>query len=123
LYRLSADQGNAEAQACLGYMYDHGRGVPRDHPEACRLYRLSAEQGHMLGQFCLGLMYVAGRGVPQDYVLAYMWSSLSAAAGYEQAVRSCKWIVKLLTPSQVAEARRLALAWKPVERRLISLGN
>jgi hypothetical protein len=29
-----AEQGNADAQKCLGYMYDTGQGVPQDYAEA-----------------------------------------------------------------------------------------
>jgi TPR repeat protein len=33
-WRLSAEQGLAEAPANLGVMYDNGRGVPQDYAEA-----------------------------------------------------------------------------------------
>ena len=54
-YRLSAEQGYAEAQFNLGFMYDNGEGVPQDYKEAVKWYRLSAEQGNALGQYNLGL--------------------------------------------------------------------
>jgi TPR repeat protein len=47
LLKISADQGNAEAQTDLAMLYSFGeRGLPQDHREAERLYRLAARQGH-----------------------------------------------------------------------------
>ena len=66
LFRLSAEQGNANGQNNLGVMYKNGRGVVQDDGEAVRLFRLSAEQGNAAGQHNLGVMYKNGRGVVQD---------------------------------------------------------
>ena len=44
LYRLAAEQGDANAQYNLGRMYDLGQGVARDHEEAVRWYRLADGQ-------------------------------------------------------------------------------
>ena len=35
-FRVEAEQGNAEAQANLGVMFDFGQGVPEDDAEAVR---------------------------------------------------------------------------------------
>jgi len=51
LYRLAADQGNAQGQSGLGWFYEHGRGgAAKDDHEAARLYRLAADQGDAQGQ-------------------------------------------------------------------------
>ena len=42
LIRPLADQGNAEAQNNLGFMYDIGQGVPQDYVQAHKWYNLSA---------------------------------------------------------------------------------
>ena len=52
-----AEHGDAGAQYNLGFMYDHGQGVPQDYAEAVRWYRLAAGQGNADAQFNLGLMY------------------------------------------------------------------
>ena len=62
-----AEQGNADAQFNLGFMYEYGKGVPQDYQQAAKWYKLAANQGHAYGQYNLGLMYVQGDGVPQDY--------------------------------------------------------
>ena len=45
-YRKAADQGDADAQFCLGVMYYNGNGVKQDYAEAVRWYFKAAEQGH-----------------------------------------------------------------------------
>ena len=41
-----AEQGDADAQFNLGYLYESGRGVSQDYNEAAKWYRKAAEQGH-----------------------------------------------------------------------------
>ena len=57
LYRLSAEQGFAQAQHNLALMYEYGQGVPQDYKEAIKWYRLSAEQGYADAQHNLELLY------------------------------------------------------------------
>ena len=117
-YRLSADQGFADAQYRLGVMYVNGRGVPKDYLEAARLYRLAADQGNGSGQMGLGASYAEGKGVPKDYVQAYFWFTLAAVnAGNPVVAKMRDWVEKNLTPEQVAEAQRLAREWKPKDAK------
>jgi TPR repeat protein len=58
-------------------------------------------------------MYAHGLGVPQDYVEAHMWLNLSAAQGDREAKKYRDWLAEKMTPSQIAEAQRLAREWKP----------
>ena len=83
--RHAAEQGDADAQVNLGYMYDNGRGVPQDDAEAVRWYRLAAEQGNARAQFFLGGEYAAGDGVPQDDAEAVRWFRLAAEQGHALA--------------------------------------
>ena len=76
-----AEQGDAVAQAGLGFMYEKGKGVPQDYAEALRWYRLAAEQGHAIAQVNLGTIYYQGWGVPQDYKEAVRWFRLAADQG------------------------------------------
>ena len=46
-YRKAAEQGYAEAQTNLGWMYEKGRGVPQDDSEAIKWYQKAAIQGHV----------------------------------------------------------------------------
>ena len=60
-------------------------------------------------------MYANGRGVLQDYVQAYMWINLAASrlTGAEQrdAVEQRNSVAQRMTPTQIAEAQRLAREW------------
>ena len=60
-----AEQGDANAQFFLGWMYYKGLGVPKDDKTAVKWYTLAAEQGYANAQDHLGFMYYEGRGVPQ----------------------------------------------------------
>ena len=110
---LAASQGHPNAQSNLGAMYNGGIGVPQNYTEAAKWYRLAANQGTTAAQFNLALMYYNGLGVPQNYVLSYMWLSLSAAQGNQRAVENRDLIVQIMTPSQIAEAQKLAAEWRP----------
>ncbi|MGZ8447263.1 MAG: tetratricopeptide repeat protein [Candidatus Deferrimicrobiaceae bacterium] len=119
-YRMAAEHGIPEAQHNLGLMYQKAQGVPQNYAEAAKWYRRAAEQGMADSQVNLGMMYYHGQGVPRDYVLAHMWLDL-AASQYPASVREnlndavhYKDIVNsLMTPAQIAEAKRLAREWKP----------
>ena len=81
LLRPLAEQGDADAQFNLGFLYAKGEGVPQDHAEAVKWYRLAAEQGNAQAQNDLGASYVNGEGVPQDYAEAVKWYRLAAEQG------------------------------------------
>ena len=83
--RQAAEQGDAEAQYALGFMYATGEGVSKDEPEAVRWYRLAADQGYASAQYFLGVMYADGRGVSKDEAEAVRWYRLAADQGYASA--------------------------------------
>jgi TPR repeat protein len=83
-----------------------------DYATALKEWRPLAEQGDANTQHNLGLMYYNGRGVPQDYVQAHMWWNLAAAAGQKNAAKNRDIIARQMTPSQIAEAQRLAKGGK-----------
>jgi TPR repeat protein len=112
-----AEQGNPEAQALLGFMYEFGRGVPQNQVVAVHWYTCAAEQGSPSGQYHLGLMYDKGHGVPRSAVLAYMWLSLAAAnappAERDYYLRIRDAVATKLNPAQLAEAQLLSYNWQP----------
>ncbi len=85
LWKHLAGQGNAEAQAKLGWMFQTGAGVPQDHQQAFAWYQKAAEQGHAVAQNNLGVMYEKGWGVELDYSKAARWYQASAQQGYRYA--------------------------------------
>jgi len=80
-----AEQGYAQAQSNLGFMYAKGKGVPQDHKTAVKWYTLAAEQGNAKAQSNLGVKYDKGEGVPQDDKTAVKWYTLAAEQGDAKA--------------------------------------
>ncbi len=69
LFRMAAEQGNADAQFQLGYLYENGRGVSRDEAESAKWYRKAAEQGNSSAQQNLERLLAAwtsGRGPTEE---------------------------------------------------------
>lgn len=83
--RKAAEQGDAESQNEMGFIYVTGKGVPQDFGEALRWYGLSADQEHAEAQFNLGLMYDYGRGVGEDDREASVWYRKAANQGEADA--------------------------------------
>lgn len=83
--KLSAEQGDAEAQFTLAGMYVVGNGVEEDAVEAFKWYRLSAEQGNDKAYCALGKIYFYGYGIKQNYKEALMWFKLAADKGNVKA--------------------------------------
>ena len=85
LFRKSAEQANAKAQAMLGVLYGRGLGVAADHQQAASWYRKAAEQGDAHAQYNLGRMYNLGLGVAKDDRQAVVWFLKAAEQGTAQA--------------------------------------
>jgi hypothetical protein len=111
-FTKAAEAGNADAQYNLALMYFGGQGVPQDYQQAAQWYTKAAEAGIAPAQNNLALMYAKGLGVPQDYVFAHMWANLAAIKNSEY-VKGRDAIATFMTPSQIAEAQKLARRWKP----------
>ena len=110
-YRRAADQGQVEAQYNLGVMYYEGKGVPQNYKTAAQWYIRAADQGSVRAQNNLGVMYALGEGVPQDYVHAHMWANIAASSGENNAAELRNFTEKQMTPSQIADAQKLAQEW------------
>ena len=72
-YRMSAEQGFAEAQYNLGMMYYNGDGVETNKLEAAKWYRKAADQGNIRAQFQISKLYALGEGVERDVNEAAKW--------------------------------------------------
>ena len=81
LFQKAADQGNANAQNCLGVMYRNGYGVTKDDAKAVEWYQKAANQGDATAQNNLGHMYHDGYGVPKDDAKALEWYQKAADQG------------------------------------------
>ena len=83
--RKAAEQGDADAQSRLGYMYFEGKGVGQNYAEAVKWFRKAAEQGDVYAQNGLGNMYFEGKDVEQNYAEAVKWYHKAAEQGNANA--------------------------------------
>ncbi len=84
-FQQAAQQGHAEAQYTLAWMYAQGRGVSQDLQQAAKLFRRAALKGYAEAQYHLGLMYIQGMGVPRNHTQAAHWFVKAAIQGHVAA--------------------------------------
>jgi uncharacterized protein len=77
----SKAQDNSAAEFLLGYMYEHGQGVPRNYGKAVENYRAAALEGHSTAENNLASLYQHGQGVPKNMSKAFEWYLASAQQG------------------------------------------
>ncbi|MGY2849535.1 TPR repeat protein [Bradyrhizobium sp. USDA 4518] len=113
----AAERGNPRALGMLGFLYEHGFGVPQAYAAAADCYYRGAVQGDPFAQAQLGLMYDKGHGVPTDFVLAYKWLNLAAARsnGRQRDVylRFRDAVASKLSTYEIIAGQRFALEWAP----------
>ena len=85
LWQPLAEQGDADAQFILGYMYNKGEGVAENDAEAVKWYRKAADQGYAEAQNNLGAMYDKGYGVAENDAEAAKWYRKAADQGHADA--------------------------------------
>src|SRR5208283_1546947 len=61
-----ARQNNPRARVLLGWLYENGRGLPRDYAKAAENYQAAALQNLSAAQDNLGKLYELGLGVPKN---------------------------------------------------------
>ena len=76
---MAADQSYAHAQFKLGFLNEHGLGVPRNRTEAMKWYRLAADQGGAVHQFVFGIFLRSSRSNATE---AMKWFRLAADQGH-----------------------------------------
>jgi TPR repeat protein len=85
-FSKAAEQGYADAQSILGFMYLFGVGVEQNSKEAIKWYTRAAEQGHAEAQCHLGSMYFGGiNGVERNSKEAIKWCTKAAEQGNAKA--------------------------------------
>jgi TPR repeat protein len=112
-----AEHGNARALGLLGFMYEHGFGVPQAYDAAFDLYCRGAVLGNPFAQAQLGLMYDKGHGTHQDFIQAYKWLDLAAARSRgrdrDAYARFRDAVASKMSRDEIIVGQRLALSWVP----------
>ncbi len=81
-----AEQGDRSAQTRLAWMYEAGRGVPRNLDEAARRFTAAAEAGDPEAQYALAVMFRTGKGKERDLAQSEAWLRHAAGQNYPAAV-------------------------------------
>lgn len=85
-WRPLAEQGDAEAQYALGWMYHNGYGLVTDDLAAKAWWEKAVAQGHTDAMFSLGTLYSVGSSaIVRDYPNAMRLWTRAAAAGHVNA--------------------------------------
>ena len=105
--------GDRIGQFNLGMLYEHGKGVKKDHPIAVKWYLLAAKAGLADAQFELGYLLEKGTASgtvldTPDFVGAVHWYSRAANQGFGPAQQN---LAPLYMNGQ-GTARDLTLAYK-----------
>ncbi len=126
LRKKAAETGNDLAQYNLALKYLEGKIVRKDVNAAVVLLKSAARQNLQGAMFNLGVLFVEGQAIPQDLVRSYMWFEVTSSwkpgpggdrpigsvAGIgERATGIKKMLIARMSPTQIAEAHRLAREW------------
>jgi TPR repeat protein len=117
-YQKAATLGGlADAQYALGRMYERGRDVARNVHTAVDSYRKAADQGHTEAQIALGRLLSGRSDDLMNAIDAHMWFNLAASRWTSEsqrvrAVRLRDALAASMTPGQLLEAARRAIAWQ-----------
>lgn len=84
-WRPLAEQGHAEAQYHIGWLYANGNGLAVDVERALAYWHQAAGQGHADAQFAVGLAYTTGEGMKKDLDEAVRWYLQAARQGHPDA--------------------------------------
>jgi TPR repeat protein len=85
-FEKAAAAGHPEALRMLGYLFDSGKGMPKDDGQAAEHYRRAAELGDAFAQLNLATMIDHARGgLTRDLDLAIDWLRRAADQGLHQA--------------------------------------
>ena len=83
LYKGLAEQGNAEAQNNLAWMYTNGKGVDANPEKGIEWNLKAAEEGNLNAQYIIATHYVKGEYLPKNDSLAFHWHQQAALRGYQ----------------------------------------
>ena len=84
-FEKAANQGFAEAQCSLGWMYENGEGIPQDGQKAVKWYKKAVEQGDKKAAYNLGVIYGIGKLIDKDATRAVRWFKEAAEKGLIEA--------------------------------------
>ncbi|CAH0532978.1 hypothetical protein VST7929_00829 [Vibrio stylophorae] len=92
LFRILAEQGDANAQFYYALMHQRGNGVPVDLEKAETWYLKAAKQQQLDAQYHLGLLYHDAPKPMQNYQQAMNWYYKAARQGHLMAINNIGYL-------------------------------
>lgn len=86
LLRQAASQEDARAMGFLGVLTSLGRGIDKNHEDACAWFRQAAVRGDVRSQTVFGICLVNGLGVAKNHDEAAYWLFKAGMAGSLEAI-------------------------------------
>ena len=83
--KQSAENGDVNAQAELGYSYQYGDGVDKNPNEALKWNLAAANHGSLMAQHNLAVMYDEGVDIPENNAEAIKWYRKAAERGHPRS--------------------------------------
>jgi len=106
-----AEQGDASAEAGVGFLYHKGLGVVQDDIEAASWFEKAADKGQAEAQLLLGTLYFFGEGVRQNYVIAFAWCEIAQTNGQSDALECRDAALEHMTSAETRQSFRLVTEW------------
>ena len=110
-WRALAEDGDAPAQAGLGFLFHKGLGVTQDDIEAASWFEKAARKGQAEAQLLLGTLYFFGEGVQQSYVMAFTWCEIAQSSGQSDALECRDAALEHMTSAEIEQSFRLVSEW------------
>lgn len=108
-WRLSADQGQPDAESALGDMYYKGDFLIQDHKESFKWYLRSAMHGNSNSVIAVAKFYLLGEGgVTKNLKYAHAWLSIYTPSEEKFRDLQRKYLLLIeskLDANDIAEAR------------------
>jgi TPR repeat protein len=110
-WHVLAEDGDAPAQAGLGFLFHKGLGVTQDDVEAASWFEKAARKGQAEAQLLLGTLYFFGEGVQQSYVMAFTWCEIAQSNGQSDAIECRDAALEHMTSAEMKQSFRLVTEW------------
>ena len=107
-----AEQGDANSQSSVAFLFHEGKGVRQDSRTAAKWYYLAANQGEPTAQSFLCEMHLRGDGVPRDLSLSLMWCGLSIEGGESRGIATRERVLSQMTEAQRDIGWKLVVQWR-----------
>ncbi|MEL9250248.1 sel1 repeat family protein, partial [Escherichia coli] len=117
-HKLAVEAGDIPSLAYMGYLYQYGKGVPKDYKKAFKSYKNAADSGNAAGMYGLGSMYDDGVAVKRNNKEAIKWYLKAAELGNNNAMSALGY--KLMHGEGIKKDYSKA---RSLLEQAISLGN